>query len=83
MTMDGKLMAVSVGGGAEMEAGRPRLLFQTRIRPYHFGVEYGASPDGQRFLLAEPVEAAPTPFQVVLNWPALMQRRRGAKVTGP
>ena len=63
-TNGGKLMSVEVKtGGSTFEAGTPTLLFESR------GRTYDASADGQRFLVAVPVEeATSTPITVVLNW---------------
>ena len=55
------MVSVAVTLEPEFTAGTPRLLFEG---PY-------ATPDGQRFLVLEPVEkelAPVTYFNVVLNW---------------
>ena len=62
---DGKLMAVEVKLGSKLEAGAPKPLFDTRLGNGPFDI----SPDGRRFLLANPSEdAGRTPMTVVVNW---------------
>ena len=64
-----KLMAVSVNGAAEFQAGAPRPLFEIE------GVNYAPSKDGQRFLVPVATERAPAPpINVVLNWQAEVKR---------
>ena len=65
-----KFMSVPVTLQPEFSAGKPRLLFEG---PYALvgNQSYAVSPDGQRFLVLEPVEkelAPVTHFNVVLNW---------------
>jgi len=73
-------MAVEVKVGATFETGSPRPLFVVRAvaSSFLFAVStpssYAAAADGQRFLLNTPAEAAPTPMQVVLNWPAALKK---------
>jgi Tol biopolymer transport system component len=74
LSADRKLMAVAIHGNAgRFEAAAPRELFSTPLAPPvltgNFG-HYAVSADGQRFLLAAPVEEAPTPITVVVNWRA-------------
>jgi Tol biopolymer transport system component len=63
----GKLMAVDVKeNGSSFEAGIPKVLFEG-IR----ALSYDVSGDGQRFLIAVPVEeSTPESITVVLNWTA-------------
>ncbi len=64
-----KLMAVSVKGGAELQAGTPQPLFDLE------GIWYEPSQDGQRFLTFAVTEKAPAPpIQIVLNWAAEMKK---------
>jgi Tol biopolymer transport system component len=68
---DLKLMAAAVTtSDTTFQAAPPATLFQTRI--YGGGSQvlkhqYAVSRDG-RFLITEPVEAAPTPITLILNW---------------
>lgn len=67
----GKLMAVDVKARAtSFEPGVPKLLFETS------GTwNYDVSRDGQRILIAVPVEeSSPEPITVVLNWAADLKR---------
>jgi Tol biopolymer transport system component len=74
LTLDGKLMAVDVKGGAVIETGQPKLLFQTSIRVAPTIDQYCVTGDGKRFLFGEPVEEGEKPMTVVLNWPAAIRR---------
>jgi len=74
LSLDGKLMAVEIKAGSTIETGLPRLLFQTRIRTSGLFDQYQASHDGQRFLLAEPVDEATDAITVVANWTAGLRR---------
>ena len=56
-------------GGSTFEAGAPKLLFESR------GRAFDATADGQRFLVAIPVEeTTSTPITVVLNWTAGLRK---------
>ena len=71
---DNVLMSVSVKTGAAFEAGAPRPLFATRPLRSVNVLRYDTTSDGQRFLVATPVEeAASPPATVVLNWPAALK----------
>lgn len=71
-------MAVPVKSLANLDAGGPTLLFQTRISgelgPYSV-FSYAVTADGGRFLVNEPVgdEASP-PISVVLNGMAELKK---------
>ena len=65
-----KFMAVTVNLVPEFKAAAPRLLFEG---PYLLvgGQSFDVSPDGERFIVLEPVEKELEPlthFNVVLNW---------------
>jgi Tol biopolymer transport system component len=71
--LDGTLMAAPVSspvdGGKQIEPRKPVPLFHTRIvigrgRSH----QYAVTRNGQRFLLIVPVETAPPPITVLLNW---------------
>jgi Tol biopolymer transport system component len=67
---DNRLMAVSVSPRASgtVDVGNPVALFT--MRP---NAQVVASPDGQRFLIETPIDAAVTPpLTVVLNWQAAL-----------
>jgi Tol biopolymer transport system component len=68
----GELMSVEIGaGGASApEARAPRALFRTGLNPSIQVGEYAVSPDGQRFLLLEPVGDRGSSVSLLLNWPA-------------
>jgi len=57
--------------GSSFAAGRPRLLFEGRYQGFD------VSPDGQRFLMIQPVEreGGVSQIQVVLNWFEELKRR--------
>jgi hypothetical protein len=63
-------MAVEVGAGRSVtaNAGVPRLLFQTSLNPSPQLGEYAVTPDGQRFLMAEPLGGTTQAVTLLLNW---------------
>jgi Tol biopolymer transport system component len=71
---DQRIMAADVEVDGGFRVGIPRLVFE-----YAFPLATGSiTPwtDGDRFLAAEPVEAAdPEPFTVVMNWTAILEGR--------
>ncbi|HUJ22100.1 MAG TPA: protein kinase [Bryobacteraceae bacterium] len=73
LSLDGKMMAVEVKSGATLETGPPRELFPTRVRVDPRQDQYCVTHDGQRFLLAEPVETSSV-ITVVINWAAGLKR---------
>jgi eukaryotic-like serine/threonine-protein kinase len=76
LTLDGKMMAVETTGGATLNTGLPKFLFETRLRrPKPVLDQYAVSADGQRFLVAEPLQRVPKPISVVLNWPSAMRSK--------
>jgi hypothetical protein len=77
---DGKMMSVSVElGTASFKLGKPIPLFQTRLESDVIPQQYDVSADGQRFLLAQPLEeSASVPITVIVNWPALLKKAAGA-----
>ena len=66
---DGKLMAVTVGAGSELDPGAPTPLFTPHANPAALGVGtyYDVAADG-RFLINMFVERVTPPATVVLNW---------------
>jgi serine/threonine protein kinase len=78
-TPDGMITAVVLRFGDAVEPGNPMPLFRVPATAMPDG---GASPffavsrDGQRFLVGVATEESTTlPLQVVLNWPALLQKK--------
>jgi Tol biopolymer transport system component len=74
VALDRKLMVVPVKIGAAFEAETPRALFETTLPTTPLRQVYAAAPDGQRFLLAAPVEAASSPMTIVENWTAVLKK---------
>jgi Tol biopolymer transport system component len=74
---DGRLMAVPIvaASGTSFQNGTPQALFGSIPT---FGnttrFTYQPSADGQRFLVAVPVESAAKPMTVVLNWEQMIRR---------
>ena len=69
------LMAVPVtSSGTGFSIGKPQLLFTVESG---FASGYDVYPDGQRFLIPEPVEGGKPPsIRVVLNWSAAFAPKR-------
>ncbi|MGK2856558.1 MAG: protein kinase domain-containing protein, partial [Thermoanaerobaculia bacterium] len=67
---EGKIMAVEIMAGADsFEASVPQPLFA--IRNKEEGWSYDPAPDGQTFVLNQPLtDASSEPITVVLNWTA-------------
>ena len=67
---DRKIMAVEIRPGPTLEAGVPRALFQTRIRPQiEARNHYDVTSDGQRFIVnSYRPEDATLPIVVVAPW---------------
>jgi serine/threonine protein kinase/Tol biopolymer transport system component len=80
LAADGKLMSVPVeSGGVSFKLGVPKPLFQTRLVFDSFYRRYDVSADGNRFLLAQPLEESTSvPITVIVNWPALLKKGTGA-----
>lgn len=75
LDLDGKMIAVDITTGSRIEPGIPRVLFDTNSAPTPNNAEYAVTPDGQRFLVRQPVaETAPTPITVVVNWTASLKK---------
>ncbi len=67
-----KMMAVEITEQPSFSVGRPKVLFEGPYQPTPATFpNYDVTPDGQRFLMLKPSEAAevaPTQINVVLNW---------------
>jgi eukaryotic-like serine/threonine-protein kinase len=78
LSPENELVSVEVNADSKaFRAGVPKVLFQsTLISGFPWRNRYVASADGQRFLmLTPPGEAAPSPINIVVNWPALLENR--------
>ncbi len=75
---DRNLMAVTIGGGPTLEAGRPTVLFQTTVPITGITetrISYVPTQDGQRFLMNNLADIANSqPLTLVLNWAADMKK---------
>ncbi len=75
---DRNLMAVTIGGGATLEVGRPTVLFQTTVPITGITNDrnnYVPTQDGQRFLMNNLADIANSqPLTLVLNWAADMKK---------
>jgi hypothetical protein len=70
VSLDGKMMAVKVTTGATLEIGATQALFQSTLKPDAALDQYAVTADGQRFLMAEPLEEPVKPMTVIVNWTA-------------
>jgi serine/threonine-protein kinase len=75
-----RLMAVGISRETGNATGKPEQLFEGNYVPTTGGyarANYDVSPDGQRFLMLQPVEQDqphPTEINVVLNWSEELRR---------
>jgi Tol biopolymer transport system component len=75
LSLDGRLMAVSVGPGPSF--GVPEPLFQVRIiedQVTPFRTHYAPTRDGTRFLVAQSLDSSPPAITLVLNWTAGLKK---------
>jgi Tol biopolymer transport system component len=71
LTPQGQLMAVEDDTrSATVVTGVRRTLFRTSLNPSIQVGEYAVSPDGQRFLILDPVGNQSQSISLLLNWPA-------------
>jgi serine/threonine protein kinase len=68
LSPQGKLMAVEISTGDTVQPGVARALFQANLTPTAGLGEYGVTPDGQRFLIAEPTTRSGQSMTFLLNW---------------
>jgi hypothetical protein len=68
------LMRVTVTAGpAKVEIGTAEPLFAHRERlTLASGNRFNVAPDGQRFLFTMPLNTAPIPLTLAMNWPAML-----------
>jgi dipeptidyl aminopeptidase/acylaminoacyl peptidase len=75
---DRNLMAVTVSGGSNFEAGRPAVLFQTAVPLTGIADDrnnYVTTQDGQRFLVNNLANITNSqPLTLVLNWAADLKK---------
>jgi dipeptidyl aminopeptidase/acylaminoacyl peptidase len=77
LALDGKLMAVSIGGPVFVP-GRLVTLFQTplsvnRTQPLR-DRRYDVGPDGRFLMVVPAASGAPVPTTVVVNWPTALEK---------
>jgi hypothetical protein len=65
LTLDGTVMSVSIKTSPAFVAGSPQALFKTNLIPADGWQQYSVTPDGQRFLVKDPVRQF---FTVLQNW---------------
>jgi len=58
--------------GSEMKVGMPQFLFHTPLLA--IGEAYDVASEGKRLLVNRAEEQAPTPLQLVTNWPAELKK---------
>ena len=80
LAADRRLMAVGLGHGVTIKPAAPLPLFSLSIGasvvPINERTLYAVTADGQRFLVASPVEGAgPRAITVATDWRTLVQRR--------
>jgi eukaryotic-like serine/threonine-protein kinase len=72
--LDRKLMSVEVKRGLGLETGVPRVLFPVPGPVQPWLGPYCATADGKRFIILETGDELNTPYTVVLNWAAGLNR---------
>jgi Tol biopolymer transport system component len=68
-----EIMAVEVRTAPTFQAGIPRVLFQTTLRPPP-GAQFDVTPDGERFLVNRRPGDQSDPMTLVQNWAAERKR---------
>jgi hypothetical protein len=76
LAADGTMMAVSIGAGRSLDAGRPQGLFASNAWRLTPNQVYAVTKDGQRFLVTTTPRKSSgvAPLTVVLNWTAAIHR---------
>jgi serine/threonine protein kinase/Tol biopolymer transport system component len=75
LDLDGKMMAVDIGGDTTLEPGIPHELFDTGLFVDPTLDHYAVTPDGGRFLILKLVAGSATkPINVILNWTSLIKK---------
>ena len=83
LASDQMMMAVDVDSGSTFSAGQPHPLFRTNLMGAYLGSpfpngrvrnEYAVTPDGQRFLINQPVGGISAyAIRIVTDWQSLLQ----------
>jgi hypothetical protein len=74
------MMVVETIARATLKTGIPEFLFETHLRhPKPVLDQYAVSPDGLKFLVAEPLQRVAKPITIVLNWPSSAMRSDHAR----
>ena len=72
---DGRLMAVSISGGAALQHGAPEPLFPIPPGMNDLYYHYQPSSDGRRFMVISPAAGTkPSPITVALNWQSELKK---------
>ncbi len=75
LTTDGKMMAVDIRSGEDIEASVPRKLFDTGFAVDPTNNQYDVTADGNRFLILTSLsEPNANPVTVVTNWTSLLKK---------
>jgi Tol biopolymer transport system component len=75
LTPDATLMAVDIRPGSKFEWGETHRLFKVELNVNPAVEQYAPAPDGKRFLFVLPAsEASTAPFNIILNWTALLNK---------
>ena len=67
---DRKLMVAAVTPKPRFQTGQPAPLFETRLSLTRF---FDVTPDGNKFLLVDPMQDAATPMTLLVDWTAAIQ----------
>jgi serine/threonine-protein kinase len=71
-----KMMAAAIETEPEFRAGKPTLLFEGKFhRPEFAFPQYDVALDGQRFVMIQDVESAPTQIHIFQNWFSELKKR--------
>ena len=74
LSADSKLMAAKLKVVATaLQALTPSALFEVGDDG-NFGSPFAVAPDGQRFLVAVPIDEGTQPLEVIVNWTALLKK---------
>jgi hypothetical protein len=83
LSLNARMMAVTIKPGALLESSSPGVLFQSPIEGNPLLSQYAVTGDGQRFLMMETTNGAGSgieEFHIELNWlAALKTAAAGAK----
>jgi Tol biopolymer transport system component len=73
---DMRMISVPVESGERLfRPGIPKVLFETRLSSSGAWRQYDVTPDGQRFLIPQPVEGnGDKLITAIVNWPKLLQK---------